>query len=563
MGEPVDQQSSESANGQVSKQTIRKIKEQDFRKTVRKKSWSTLFLMMAMIVLLLLASTLSHLRFDWTEGQVYTLSESTVSVLSQLEEPVLVHAYITSGLPQPYGRLKRFLKDILQSYHEAGTGNVGFEVVDPASDGNVSAALAAMNIPKVQVQVVEDDQAQVKQGYLAVVIEYLDSKEIIPVVQGEEGFEYLLTRKIKKLTGKGRVKVGVSSGFGAADLKQLRKFQEFTTDDYELVNVDLKNTGIPTDIRTLIIAGMDQAPNKEFRDQLKQFRQRGGGVLLLAGNAKPQLSMGFQVEPVDPYANDWMKDDLGIVVESGMVIDQRATWVTVNHRQGDFMARTLVDYPFLPSVTALDAEHIVSAGLESVSVPFASPLFWMGHEGDTDSGLDLGSDAKEKKAVHVLMRSSENSAVQSGPPFDVNPLVATETRFSGMTRRSSALAFAFDSIALDKTAGTEHGIEQAVQGQSGPVIVVGSPAFLDDEFMDGGNLVAVLNMMDWLSGDGALIQLRSRGVTQRPLEELSAAGRAFFKAIWMFGLPMLIAFVGLYRWWRLKKHRIFPQHHES
>jgi len=42
----------------------------------------------------------------------------------------------------------------------------------------------------------------VKQGYLAVVIEFLDKKEIIPVVQSEEGFEYMLTRKIKKLTGK-------------------------------------------------------------------------------------------------------------------------------------------------------------------------------------------------------------------------------------------------------------------------------------------------------------------------------------------------------------------------
>ncbi len=551
MDEPVDQQSSESA----SKQTIRKVKEQDFRKTVRKKSWFSLLVTMALITLLLLASTLSHLRFDWTEGQVYTLSESTVSVLNQLEEPILVRAYITSGLPQPYGRLKRFLKDILQSYHEAGTGNVGFEMVDPASDGNVSAALAAMNVPKVQVQVVEDDQAQVKQGYLAVVIEYLDSKEIIPVVQSEEGFEYLLTRKIKKLTGKGRVKVGVFSGFGAADLKQLRKFQELTTDDYELVNVDFKNTNIPTDIRTLIIAGMDQAPNKEFRNQLKQFRKRGGGVLLLAGNAKPQLSMGFQVEPVDPYANDWMKDDLGIVVESGMVIDQRATRVTVNHRQGNFMARTLVDYPFLPSVTALDAEHIVSAGLESVSVPFASPLFWLGDDGD--SGSDLDADSKEKKAVHVLMRSSAYSAVQSGPPFDVNPLVATETRFSGMTRRPSALAFALDGMSLDKTADTEHAIEQATHVKPAHVIVVGSPAFLDDEFMDGGNLVAALNMLDWLSGDEALIQLRSRGVTQRPLEELSAVGRTFFKAIWMFGLPMLIAFVGLYRWWRIKKRRSF------
>jgi ABC-type uncharacterized transport system involved in gliding motility auxiliary subunit len=76
--------------------------------------------------------------------------------------------------------------------------------------------------------------------------------------------------------------------------------------------------------------------------------------------------------------------------------------------------------------------------------------------------------------------------------------------------------------------------------------------------MDGGNLVAVLNMVDWLSGDGALIDLRSRGVTQRPLTELSSGGRSVFKGLWMFGLPLLVAMIGMWRWWLLKRRRNVP-----
>ncbi len=531
--------------GQMNGHVSGKVEPQDFRKRVRRESWLTLLAVIAVTGLLFLVTVLSHLRFDWTEGQVYTLSQSTVSVLEQLEEPILVRAYITSGLPQPYGRLKRFLEDMLQSYHQAGAGNVGFEVVDPSEDPNLSAALAAMNIPKVQVQVVEDDQAQVKQGYLAVVIEYLDSKEIIPVVQSEEGFEYLLTRKIKKLTGKGRVKVGVVSGFGTSSLYQLRKLQEFASDDYELVEVDAENGAIGPDIRALIIAGMERAPTEAFRYRLDQFRMHGGGLLLLAGNAKPLLSAGFEVEPVDPYANDWLKSDLGIAVEPGMVMDQRATRVAVNQRQGGFMFRSLVDYPFLPNVTALNPEHVVTAGLESVSLPFASPLLWI--------------DGDDKEAGrHLLMRSSPFSAVQSGPPFDVSPMIDIKTRFSGMMLRPSALALAFDGSAksaFDKAPEGVKGIEHIAATDSSRMVVVGSPSFLDDEFMDGGKLVAVLNMVDWLVGDEALIELRSRGVSQRPLEELSAAGRSFFKGIWMFGLPLLVALIGLWRWWLLKKRR--------
>ncbi|MCF7822170.1 MAG: GldG family protein [Mariprofundaceae bacterium] len=518
---------------------------QDYRKAVRRASWLTLVVMVVVSLFLFLVTALSHLRTDWTEGQVYTLSPSTVSVLDQLEEPLLVRAYITSGLPQPYGRLKGFIEDMLHAYHQAGAGNVGFEVVDPSDDPNLSASLAVMKIPKVQVQVVEDDQAQVKQGYLAVVIEYLDRKEIIPVVQSEAGFEYLLTRKIKKLSGKGRSKIGVLSGFGASTLYGLRKLQEFVSDDYELVEVDAEN--IPLDIRALVVAGMERAPTEAFRYRLDQFRMRGGGLLLLAGNAKAMLSAGFEVQPIDAGAHGWMKHDLGVAVDAGMVIDQRATRVTVNQQQGGFTFSSLVDYPFLPNVTAVDPEHVVTAGLESVAVPFASPLLWVESEGSSEGG-----------GQRVLMRSSPLSAVQSGPPFDVNPLLPSQERFSGMTLHPSALALAREGALQSSFDGTPTGIDatrHVGKTDSSRMIVVGSPSLLDDEFMDGGNLVAVLNILDWISGDEALINLRSRGVTQRPLEELSSAGRSFFKGMWMFGLPILIALTGVLRWWVLRRRR--------
>jgi ABC-type uncharacterized transport system involved in gliding motility auxiliary subunit len=527
---------------------VNKEKPQDFRKVVRRDSWLTLIIMVAVSLFLFLLTTLSHLRTDWTEGQVYTLSPSTISVLDQLEEPLLIRTYITSGLPQPYGRLKGFIEDMLHAYHQAGAGNVGFELIDPSNDPNLSASLAVMKIPKVQVQVVEDDQAQVKQGYLAVVVEYLDRKEIIPVVQSEEGFEYLLTRKIKKLTGKGRSKIGVLSGFGASSLYELRKLQELVSDDYELVEVDVKNSTIPSDIRALIVAGMERAPTEAFRYQLDQFRMQGGGLLLLAGNAKAMLSTGFEVRPIDADAHSWMKHDLGVAVDSGMVMDQRAARVTLEQQQGGFMFRSLVEYPFLPKVTVIDSEHVITAGLESVAIPFASPLLWVDRAGSS-----------ERNGQHLLMHSSPLSTVQSGPPFDVNPLLPSQKRFSGMMLHASLLALARDGAAQSSFDSVPEGLsaaEHISKADASRMVVVGSPSFLDDEFMDGGNLVAVLNMLDWISGDEALIDLRSRGVTQRPLEELSVAGRSFFKGIWMFGLPILMTLIGIWRWWALKRRRV-------
>jgi len=519
------------------------VQKGDSRNVARLRGWGNLLVTAVVVVLLMVATSLSSLRFDWTENQAYTLSPSTIGLLGKLDEPILIRAYMTSGLPQPYGQLEQFVGDMLRSYHEAGGGNVGFEVIDPSDDPNISASLTALQIPRVQVQVIENDQAQVKQGYLAVVVEYLDSRETIPVVQSVEGFEYLLTRKIKKLTGKGRIKVGVSTPFGASSLQRMRRLNELAGDDYELVEVDPDKQALPQDIKALIIAGMTSPPSQLFRYRIDQLRMRGAGLLLLAGNVRPDLDAGFEVRPVDTDANDWIREDLGISVEPGLVMDRSATRVTVNQQQGGFMFRSVVDYPFLPAVTSLDRTHPVTTGLERVALPFPSPLLW------TDASAP---------GQKVLMRSSAASSVQAGPPFDVNPLLSTKERFAGMTLSPSILAVAREGSVRSSFKGAPEGIAgegYIPEGDYSRLLMIAAPAFLEDAFMDGGNMIAALNAIDWLAGDEALIALRSRNVTDRPLETLSSEGKSFFKGLWMFALPVLVILTGGGRWWLLRRRR--------
>ena len=504
----------------------------DQRKVMRRSAWLRVLLALSLGVLLFMLANLSHIRSDWTEDQIYSLSDSTKQVLDALDEPLMIRAYITSDMPQPYGRLQRFIEDMLQSYYEAGHGNVGFDVMDPASDRNVLASLKALNIPKVQVQVVENDRAQAKQGYLAIVLAYLDRKEVISVLQSEEGFEYLLTKKIKKLTGKGRVKIGLTSAFGAHTLAELQRFSAWMKDDYEFVTLDLLNAAVPDDVRAVIVDGMTEAPSKLWRFRLDQFRMRGGGVWVLASSARPLLSQGFDVQAVDAHANDWLHDDLNVSVESGLVMDKRAQRVVV--RNGVFQSQ--VDYPFVPNVLDLNEAHVISRDLESVSIPFVSPLL-----------------AVNDKA-QVLLQSSPWSAVQDGPPFDVYPLMDIDKRFEGLQVKSEVLALVFEGKMTSAFKTLPQGIKGSLRTHvdEGRLLVIGSSGLLDDEFMDGSAVMLALNSLDWLSHDEALIALRSRGVTERPLAALSSDGKLVFKLLWLFFLPLLVLLFGLWRWWQLK-----------
>jgi len=511
----------------------------DRRSGVRRTAWLTLLTGLLAAVAVTMGANALNLRWDMTGNHMYTLSDSSRGVLDKLDEPIMLRAYITRDLPQPYGQLRRFVADILRSYHEAGHGKVGFEIVDPADDPNVAASLAVLKIPRVQVQAVENDQAQVKQGYMAVVAEYLDKKETIPVVRGEQGFEYLLTSKIRKLTGKGRVKIGLIAGFGAKDLVRLRGFKQKVSEDYELEMIEPDKNGIGKDIRAVIVAGFDQPPSEIERYALDQFRMTGRGLLILAGNADSQLNQGFKVRSVEAKANAWLKD-FGIAVEPGLVMDPRAARINVNQRRGMFMFSSVVDYPFVAEVEGMSEANPITHGLQAVSVPFASPLTWSGDGPHGD----------------VLLTSSAMASVQAGPPYDVDPLVPMSKRFDGLTRRQVNLALIEQGAAKSAFSGSPKDApvteKHIASTEHSRVLVVGSRSLLDDQFMSGGNLVFVLNALDWLAGNEGLIDLRSRGVIQRPLAVLTNNERSVYKGLWMFGLPLLIVVIGLWRWRKLR-----------
>ncbi|MDX8382197.1 MAG: GldG family protein [Ghiorsea sp.] len=513
----------------------------DLRRSIQRKSWFILLFILVVSVLLMVIAQGSHLRSDWSDNQTSSISSSTKQVLQSLAEPIQIKAYFTDGLPQPYGHLRQFVEDTLMNYRDAATGNLGFEMVNPEDDANIQASLQALKIPKVQVQVIEDDRAQVRQAYLAVVIEYLDQQEIIPVVHTDAGFEYLLTRKIKKLTASGKQTIGVATGFGAKNLAELQSLQQLLQDDYDFEEVDLSLGSVPEHIKALIVDGVDKQPSEMFRYHLDQFRMTGAGVLVLASNAEPQLQAGFVVQPVDNDANDWLLSDLGVSVEPGLIMDQQTTRITVNQQQAGFAFRSAVDYPLIANVVNINTNSVVTRGLESISMPFASPLLWA----NQDDGKD------------VLLTSSEWTAVQSGPPFDVDPLMDIKVRFDGMQMAPEALMFVQDGKMTSAFEKQPTGVKRkhVHQIEPGRLIVSGSSALLDNEFISGDNTVLVLNALDWLSHDEALIELRSKGVTQRPLEPLSKQERNFFKVVWIFALPMLILLLSVWRWLAIRKRR--------
>ena len=482
-------------------------------------------------------------QWDVTEDKLFTLSDSTRSVLQGLDEPMLIRAFITPDLPQPYSQLHRYLKDILLAYHDAGQGFVGVEFVDPEADPTVAASLETMGIPRLQLQIIKDDRAEIRQAYLAVVAEYLDKREIIPVVDSDDGFEYRLTSMVKNLMGFVRPKVGVVQAAGTKHWEALGNFRTLMQGDYDLIPVFPEQEPIPVYIKALVVPGFSTPPSQAVRYAIDQFLLSGKGVMVFAANGVIDDSRpGVFLAPVEANTHDWLID-YGVNVGEGIVMDAVSGRIALGQQQGMQSFRSMVDYPFMVKVVDTSRAHPVTSGLESILVPFAAPMRLSG-----------------KERFEVLLSSSGQSTVQAGPNFDLDPLLPITKRFEGLiggkehmaVARSGDVSSAFSERPADAAVSVARHLGASEDAR---LMVVGSRAILDNDFIAGGNMLFLLNSMDWLMRSESLISLRSRGTTQRPLPQLSSTERQAWKSFWMFGMPGFVVLAGLWRWWYLRRRR--------
>lgn len=157
---------------------------------------------------------LGALRWDVTQGQIYSISDATMGYLQQLQEPLLIRGYISANTHPALAPLAPQMRDLLLEYQEAAPDKVRVELIDPADDPAAEdEANTKYGIRAVPFQVSDRYQASLVNSYFDVLISYGDQYEVLSFrdlievkVAGEDAFdvqlrnpEYDVTRSIKQV----------------------------------------------------------------------------------------------------------------------------------------------------------------------------------------------------------------------------------------------------------------------------------------------------------------------------------------------------------------------------
>jgi ABC-2 type transport system permease protein len=167
-----------------------------------------------LLVLNVWVTPLQGLRADLTEQHEYTLSQATLDLIGNLQEPLTIRAYISEKTHPLLSPLIPQVRDMLREYQIASGGKIKADVVDPASDASIEEeAGRTYGIQPTPLQVSGRYEASVINAYFDILVRYGDQNvvlhfsDLIQVEQQNDGnvnvsfrnLEYDLTRSIKKV----------------------------------------------------------------------------------------------------------------------------------------------------------------------------------------------------------------------------------------------------------------------------------------------------------------------------------------------------------------------------
>lgn len=235
-------------------------------------------------------------KWDVTDQKVYSLSEQSKKIASQLKENVVIRVW-TTNIDRMSGAVS--VANLLENYRIAGSGKITVEIKNPNDD-----PLAAK-----QDQIKRDNVILVKattSGRESRVESFSDAKSEEQITNAIIQTQKSQKKQICFTTGHGEFSLTASTPEGLSTLKDSLEQSSYQTKE---VNLALAEK-FPSECEAIVVAGPQSAPVEKEVKMLQDFLNGGGKLLALLGPGTPE---GWN-SLLAPY---------GVQVQRDLVLDKR------------------------------------------------------------------------------------------------------------------------------------------------------------------------------------------------------------------------------------------------
>jgi hypothetical protein len=507
---------------------------------------------------------------------------SKVNALAGLEHNVDITLYATNNLELfniSIEKLTQHVQKIYEKINEVSGQKVDYTYVDPLKEKNIDQVTDQYGIQKITFSQQSGRDQKIgasQEALLGIVVKSGDKFQLVPLelkgipllgyqIAGIDSLEERINDAITLLVSK-NVAIGYLEGHGEKALPDNKMgaatFSQMLSDMYELKSVNLAESPMPEDIKTLIVNG----PKQQFTEQelfyIDQFLMQGGSLVCFIDSFNEmqlprnnQMMMRQQQQSVFLPINSGLEKLLrhyGVTVNKDYVMDKNCYINRQRSMQG-VMELPLYFAPLLAH-DSLSDDNVITEYLKQVILLKVSSL-----------AIDDEKLKQDKIQATTLLSSSDQAWLMKGrinlSPYAIRPPVADDQfqRYNLAVLLKGKFKSYFTEKTVPKaiikktdTAGLKVSplVDSAVKDTH--IFVIGSSDITGSQVIDadGKSPTAILlhNMLDYVNGTTDTQEMRSKGLGAEPLEPTTPGLRLTIKIINIGGVPLLIVLLGFIVW---------------
>lgn len=522
----------------------------------------------AVLLVLVFANVISSYlfrRFDLTSEKRYTLSESTKEVLKGLDDQVLFRVYLEGDdLPAEYRRFRNDIKNMLDQFR-AYSSNVEYEFINPnafkTEEEKMQLYQTLVKKGLVPIPIATEEEGVQKQQvvYPAMEVTYkgretalqlqsagLSSRSTEEVINTSvENLEYNFVTALHRLTRPVQARVGFLTGHNELDKIDIYDIQMSLVDDYKVENVYLNQninalTGRIQNVSDSSVTVSNKydvlvvpKPLETFSDKdlyvIDQFVMYGGKILWLVDALDADLDSLQGKEQTFatrlPTNLEEMFFNYGVRINPDLLMDYRCRGIPM---MGNDNRMQLVPWYYFPTLVP-NSDHPIVRNLDVLKTDFISSIDLIDNN-IKKTVLLTTSDHVHIKNAPVNVQLADARIPVNEQLFNRSNLpvaVLLEGSFQSLFRNRLATAFMELSeigyksecekptqmIVVSDGDIIRNGVQASEQGLY--PLPLGYDKYTDVMF---ANKTFILNAINFLAGDEAMIDARPRNIAIRRLD---------------------------------------------
>ena len=509
---------------------------------MKKEARVILFFSLAVFLMAFLVSGRFWFRIDMTRDRAFTISEISEKIFLEIDNLVTVTYFVSSRLARSHtipGEIAEFLSE----YSKKSNGRVRYIQRDPAQSA-LGRAAEELGILPWQIQLYEANEISHTTVYSGILIEYLNSEEVIPIVFSTETLEYDLGSRILSLIRNTNRELGILIGSSNLDFET----------DFSLLNYALLLSGympfliergswIPSSLPAVFVLGGEEDLDIFDLLLINDYVRTGGNVFFALNGVNVDVWGNLEARSVVDSGLLAMLAGYGIAVNRNLVMDRASLTLTFQTQDLSGSRTESLRYPPWIAVQeqSLNQNHPVTRGA------LGPDLYW-------PSSLELFPPSGVRG--EILFTSSEEAWLQTNN-FFTNPNHISEfenERSSTGGRR--ILAASLEGIMPVNLFSGQYLLSDLPPSQINRVsriIVIGDVNFagslMQTSRSEDRNLEFLVRSAAWLFNEEDLLPLRTRGQTGGRLDriidtELRNLYMSFSRILNTFIIPVFVIIFG-------------------